>query len=70
MEIQKKWYESLPEMQFAINTAIKASTGFFLAQLNLGRHPRTAHALYDEAVDRTTDEVEPIEQMNKIEELC
>lgn len=41
------WDENLPELQFAINTAVQDSTGFSAAQLNFGRDPRIANAVYE-----------------------
>lgn len=68
---QRKWDENLPEIQFAINTAIQESTGFSAAQLNFGRHPKTAKSLYDDLIQRSMeDAMNPTERMNKIQELC
>lgn len=46
-EDHRVWDENLPELQFAINTAAQDSTGFSPAQLNFGRNPRIAKAVYE-----------------------
>lgn len=43
----RTWDEHLPELQFAINTAVQDSTGFSAAQLNFGRDPRIANAIHE-----------------------
>lgn len=43
----RHWDRNLPELQFAVNTAIQDSTGFSAAQLNFGRDPRIANALHE-----------------------
>lgn len=51
-ENQKKWDEQLPEIQFAINTAVQDSTGFSAAEMNFGRNPRPPNTLFE---DQTAD---------------
>lgn len=45
---QRDWDKHLPELCFAINTAVQSSTMMTPAFLNLGRNPRPAKALRDE----------------------
>lgn len=70
-EDQRKWDENLPEIQFAINTAIQDSTGFSPAELNFGRQPRTAHTLFEETFPYTREEVLAApELIEKIKTMC
>lgn len=46
-EDHRKWDANLPELQFALNTSTQESTGFSAAQLNFGRDPRVANAIYE-----------------------
>lgn len=43
----RRWDQNLPELQFAVNTAVQDSTGFSAAQLNFGRDPRIANAIHE-----------------------
>lgn len=44
----RRWDENLPELQFAINTAIQDSTGFSAAQLNFGRELRKPSSVFED----------------------
>lgn len=65
----RRWDENLPELQFAINTAIQDSTGFSPAQLNFGRELRKPQTVYeDQGVDLRTRQGEPNQFKERMEE--
>lgn len=55
----RRWDDNLPELQFAINTAVQDSTGYSPARLNFGRYLRAPHLVYDNIVDSETLNVDP-----------
>lgn len=47
-ENQKKWDEQLPEIQFAVNTAVQDSTGFSAAEMNFGRNLKPPKTFFED----------------------
>lgn len=67
----RRWDENLPEIQFAINTAIQDSTGFSAAELNFGRQLRTANTFFEESLPLHQPAVEANSELaEKIKDLC
>lgn len=45
---QKKWDDQLPEIQFALNTAVQESTGFSPAEMNFGRNLKPPKSFFED----------------------
>lgn len=66
-----KWDEYIPEIQFAVNTAIQDSSGFSPAELNFGRMPRSAKTVFDEALPLHLKKISSAPEIKeKLTELC
>lgn len=67
---QKKWDDQLPEIQFAINTAVQDSTGFSPAEMNFGRTLRPPNSFFESQTGRFANPpTNTAEQKDKIQEI-
>lgn len=67
---QKKWDEQLPEIQFAINTAVQESKGFSAAEMNFGRNLRPPKTFREEQGGQIENfKVNPESKMSHIKEI-
>lgn len=68
---QRKWDEFLPEIQFAVNTAIQDSSGFSPAELNFGRQLRSSNTLFDEILPLHMKQVSTAPEVKeRIKDIC
>jgi len=63
---QKGWVKTLPQIRFAINNTINASTGFSPFQLKTGRSPRIIPPLIPLPMDATPEQVTAHEIIERI----
>lgn len=67
---QKKCDDQLPEIQFAINTAVQESTGFSAAEMNFGRNLKPPRSFFEDQTGQFSDPYPGVEQNRlNIEEI-